>query len=452
MGNVQLEKEVKRAVIIAAGKGTRIGAFTRGVPKTLTKFLGMSLLERIVKTVFSCGVEEVIVVTGFGSEHIEEKVKKSRGNIKIVFNDEWEKSNGVSLLKAKEFLGTEPFFLLMSDHIFEPEMLELLRRNYRKGYSFLCIDRNLNEVFDIKDATKVKIEGDGLKDIGKNIEDYNAVDTGVFLLEAAFLENLEEIYREKKDCSITDGVKRAINKGKMKGVDITGRFWIDIDTEEDLKEAKRRFVKRFLYKSTDGIISRNINRKISTLISVPLSSLRFHPDAFTIIVCVTGLLASYFISSSKHIHIILGGILYQLSSILDGVDGELAKMLMKSSKRGEWFDTISDNIVYLAFTAGLLAGVWKTHGLMGLILGLFALSGVITFLTISYIKLIRREMGGSLVFLHRGKLNFLQMMLKRDFFAFIFMLLSFFNMRFLMLLLTFFGAWGGVFWHFLKKE
>lgn len=449
-----MHKSVNKGVVVAAGKGTRIGAFKRGVPKTLTVFLGIPLLERIIKTLEREGINEIIVVTGFGKEHVEQYFKKINSGTKIttIYNDEWEKSNGISVLKVKEYVGDEPFLLVMSDHLFDAKILKKLNREYQKGFCYLCVDKNIEGVFDIDDATLVKVEGSQINDIGKRIKEFNAVDTGVFLIDKTFIQGLEEIYKNKGDCTITDGVKYCISKGKMNAVDVTGEFWIDIDTAEDLKEAKRRFVKRYLYKESDGIISRNLNRKISTLISIPLSRIGINPDVVTLFVGILGLMSGYFASLGKHYFIAIGGILYQLTSILDGVDGELAKMLLKSSRKGEWIDTISDNLTYLAFTAGLTVSASKYYETEGLIIGLLALASLFLFLFISYVKLLKYDLGGSLVAMHSSSRPSLwENLLKRDFFALLFMVLSLFNMVLPILIFTFLGSFSGVIWHLVKS-
>ncbi len=440
---------MKKAVILAAGKGTRIGAFDKGEPKCLTRFLGLPIIERTIKNLEQAGIQEIIIVTGFAQDILLRHLSKieTKCRLQTVHNSEWEKSNGVSLLAAEHIVADERFILIMSDHLFEPEILNKLLKQPITEDSYLCIDSRVEEIFDIEDATKVKVVNSQIVKIGKEIQDFNAVDTGVFLLHPLFVKTLREIYQQKGDCSITEGVRAMINKGFMKAVDVTGLFWMDIDTKKDLAEARRRFIKKFLYKPTDGIISRRLNRPVSTFISTRLARFKINPNLMTLFSAVVGILSAWFVSRGNYLSVAAGGLLYQAASVIDGIDGELAKMLYKNSRTGEWLDTFADNLTYVAFTFGLMWAAWRIHGEAGLVTGAFATVGVILFLVFSYAKLIREKSGGSLLAIHANPRGFWQSLLRRDFFAFLFMWLSLLHQVFLMTALTAAGAWAGVIWH-----
>ena len=96
-------------------------------------------------------------------------------------NPDYHKSNGVSALKARNALH-DNFLLLMADHLFEPETARMMvRQHLAPGEVILGVDPKLDRIFDIDDATKVRRCGDRIVDIGKEIEEYDAIDTGMFL-------------------------------------------------------------------------------------------------------------------------------------------------------------------------------------------------------------------------------------------------------------------------------
>lgn len=246
-----------KALILAAGEGSRLNSKR---PKPLVELLGLSLIERVILASKKAGISDFVVVTGYLGDKLMNKLGNGERlgvNITYVHNEEWEKENGVSALKAKKYLDGEKFLLLMADHVFDYKILNSLKN---KDGCFICVDKNLESIYDLDEATKVKIEG-SIKDIGKNIKDYNAVDCGIFLFDSSFFDALEKCVREGKD-RLKDAVKYMAERGEINYFDITGSFWIDIDTKEDLNFAKQKILSS-LTKESDGFISRELNRKIS---------------------------------------------------------------------------------------------------------------------------------------------------------------------------------------------
>jgi choline kinase len=102
----------------------------------------------------------------------------------------------------------------------------------------LAADRKIDSIFDLDDATKVKIEGDQLIAIGKQLDDYNAIDTGMFLCSDEIFTYLEAAQRDG-DCSLSDGVRLMAADGKVRAVDIGDAWWQDVDTPEMLARAEQ---------------------------------------------------------------------------------------------------------------------------------------------------------------------------------------------------------------------
>ncbi|HIC85207.1 MAG TPA: nucleotidyltransferase, partial [Desulfobacterales bacterium] len=91
-----------QCLILAAGKGSRLSG--KGQPKPLVSFLGLPLVERTILTAKSCGIQEFCVVTGFEGEKVRSFLStlqdKHKVSIVSIVNEEWEKENGISVLKA----------------------------------------------------------------------------------------------------------------------------------------------------------------------------------------------------------------------------------------------------------------------------------------------------------------------------------------------------------------
>ena len=137
----------------------------------------------------------------------------------FVENPEYHKSNGISALKAKDEIH-ENFLLLMADHIFEPETAKvLLKQPLAPGEVILAVDPNIDRVFDLDDATKVRREGDRIVDIGKEIANYDALDTGMFLCSPALFDRLESATRDG-NCSLSDGMRQLARERSLRALEI----------------------------------------------------------------------------------------------------------------------------------------------------------------------------------------------------------------------------------------
>ncbi len=335
-----------KAVILAAGKGERLSqGEDKSKPKPLIPLLGLSLIERAILSVKKGGIYDFVIVVGYRSEevvkYVEEKQKRLGVNLDFVDNEEWKKGNGVSVLKAREKLKDENFVLLMCDHVFDLSILkELLEYAKNRGDKcVLCVDKPEN-VFDLEDATKILLERNKPKAIGKGIKNYNAVDCGLFYCTPAIFNALvEEIGKGKYELS--DAVQCLIDSDNLEVFDVHGRFWCDIDTQESLKYAKNKMLKS-LEKPTDGIISRYINRKFSTKIFTPLILKIYKevtPNQVSLLSFGVAVISALLFLLC---HPVIGGFLIQLSSILDGCDGEIARLKNMSTGIGGFIDAILD--------------------------------------------------------------------------------------------------------------
>ena len=225
------------AVILAAGEGLRLRDEDAPLPKPMTHLLGMSLLERTMVTCREAGVEQFFVIVGFMKdvlmEHIQTLGEKHGLEVKAVENPNWELGNGTSASACAPHIKG-PFFIMMCDHLFEPPILEhLVAADDGTEACYLAVDRRIDTLFYIDDGTKVQIDGNIIKDIDKGLQDFNAIDTGFFLCRP-FLFSALEGARKQKDYSLSGGIRQLIAGSRMRGVDVSGCFWHDVDTPEAL--------------------------------------------------------------------------------------------------------------------------------------------------------------------------------------------------------------------------
>ena len=393
-----------KAVILAAGKGERLSkgkSKLNAKPKPLIPLLGLSLIERTILSAKESGIYDFVIVVGHRSEevvkYVEAKQKRLGVNIDFVENEEWEKGNGLSVLKAKEALKEEDFVLLMCDHVFDSSILNDLLAKARRNKGdkcILCVDKPEN-VFDLDDATKILLERNKPKAIGKKIENYNAVDCGMFYCTSEVFDALEKEIGEGK-YELSDAVQCLIDSDKLEVFDIGGRFWCDIDTPDSLEYAKLRMLKS-LEKPTDGVISKYFNRKVSRRITARIVNRNLTPTQITIISFLIALVAAAFFFLGEYKYLVIGGILAQASSIIDGCDGEVARLKFLTTDYGAFVDSVLDRYADAIIILGLIFGYWLLNGSISVwIIGLFAVLGsfMISYTNAKYEGVFEKPGGG----------------------------------------------------------
>ena len=367
-----------KCLIIAAGRGTRLSA--KDDSKPLIPLLGLSLIERVILTAKKGGLTDFYVVTGYNGEKVRRFLDRfsQRRDIKIthIINDDWEKENGISVLKAKDTLK-ENFILLMSDHIFDESIIvKLKNEKIADDEVMLVVDYNIktNKLVDINDVTKVIVEDDRILDIGKDTKKYNAYDTGIFLCSPAIFNAIEKS-SGNGDTSLTGGIRILAKKGKAKALNIKDDFWIDVDDEKAFKKAEDKLLAT-LEKPSDGPISRYLNRPLSIRISKYLVKTSISPNFISVLSFILCCIGAFFFFLGKYTFLLWGAILAQAASIIDGCDGEIARLKFQETEYGAWFDAVLDRYADAFLLFGLTYYVYFLSGnLLYLFIGFLAIIG-----------------------------------------------------------------------------
>ena len=337
-------------LIIAAGKGSRLQQ--RGDSKPLVPILGIPLIERVIRSAMEAGADEFYVVIGYQGERVRLFLERLADRLVIritpLLNDDWDKENGVSILKARDVLR-EPFLLLMADHLFDPNLVRpLTTMTLGDGEVVLVVDRNTrNPLVDMEDVTRVKVEDNGpmerkkIRDIGKGLADFNGFDTGIFLCSPAIFKALEQSKEKDGDATLSGAVRLLAAAGHAKAIPTDG-FWIDVDDPAAFQKAEQALLKRLRDKPNDGPVARYLNRPLSVWISRYLVQRNVTPNQISLFSFLCSLLAAGLFALGGYFALFLGGVLAQFASIIDGCDGEVARLKYQSSDFGGWFDAVLD--------------------------------------------------------------------------------------------------------------
>jgi 1L-myo-inositol 1-phosphate cytidylyltransferase len=219
-----------------------------GVPKPLVPLCGVPLLEHVMMSSQEAGISRFVIVVGYRADLIRRwfDVRSPSGiSVTLIESPDYYRGNGASALAAKGTLHN-PFLLLMADHIFEPRTARMLvRQPIADDEVILAVDPKIDQVFDLDDATKVQCEGDLIVNIGKEIADYDALDTGMFLASPVLFDRLE-VASTNGNCSLSDGMRRLGQERRLRAFDIGDGHWQDVDSPEALSHAEDIFDRDFL--------------------------------------------------------------------------------------------------------------------------------------------------------------------------------------------------------------
>jgi choline kinase len=199
------------------------------------------LLTRTLESAHRAGIAEAHVVLGFDADSVRALAERSAPaglTLHFHLNRDWHEENGLSVLAAQDGVNHQPFALMMGDHIVEPEALgRLIDTAPAPDQTLLCIDRRPCDADTAAEATKVRLDGDRVRAIGKTLDPYDALDTGLFVCHATIFAALEE-ERARGDSTLSGGVRRLARQGLVRAVDIGDARWYDIDTVADAAAAE----------------------------------------------------------------------------------------------------------------------------------------------------------------------------------------------------------------------
>ena len=242
-----------KAIILSAGRGTRLGSITKTQPKCLLPVCGEeSLLEYQLHTLAAAGVSEACVVVGHGAEYVESMlrdVKVPRMHVRTLYNPFFDTSdNLMSCFLVREEMK-QPFILLNGDTLFETRVVDRLLASPPASLT-LAVNHKSGGAYDADDM-KVSLDGTRLRAVSKKLPlavvDAESIGLMIFRGDgpAHFRRALELAAREpgaKKAwyLSVVDALART---DRVETVSISGLRWWEVDCREDLEEARRGLAK-----------------------------------------------------------------------------------------------------------------------------------------------------------------------------------------------------------------
>ena len=238
-----------KAIILAAGVGSRIRPLTDNCPKSLLKINGKTILEMMLSHIQACGINEVVFVLGYLQNQIKDYVKTQFPDLIVQFitNEKYEVTNtGYSLMLTKDFVQDSTFIKFDADVVFDINILtSLIASEYD---NCLCIDKNIN-----LDAEEIKViikDDNRVVKASKTVNPVDAIgesigiekisgETACTLFNELELMMKDEQYHQEY---YEAAYERLIEKDvPFHALDISGLKWTEIDTQEDFMLAENIF-------------------------------------------------------------------------------------------------------------------------------------------------------------------------------------------------------------------
>jgi L-glutamine-phosphate cytidylyltransferase len=239
-------KPVDRAIILSAGKGSRLLPLTTDRPKCLIELSGRTLLEWQLDTLLTAGISEMVVVAGFGVELVENVLARrcaQRGNVSVIFNPFYHVADNLGSAWTARSAMDRDFLLLNGDTLVPPALVTGLLGAAQKPIT-LAVDTK--EQYDADDM-KVLCQGDRLVRVDKGLAagNYNAEAIGLARFighgRTAFRETVEQMMRTPQGTSqfYLRAIDRLADTGIVHAAQIGGQEWVEVDYPADLEIARQ---------------------------------------------------------------------------------------------------------------------------------------------------------------------------------------------------------------------
>jgi choline kinase len=232
-----------KAIILAAGRGTRMASYTNASPKSLLEFKGEALLSRQLRSFSDAGINDFVIVGGYMFDKMAAFVKASSHRIHLLANPFYTVTNSIaSLWFAREYLDGD-IFITNGDTYFQKEIFTKLLEN-ESEYVF-----GVDESKRVDADYRVTLCENEILDMGKDIADIDVMAEyiGIALIRGKGVS----LFRDLLEKAINAGnfnlwwedlfVELMSKSQKISYVDVTGDFWFEVDEAKDYRKYQRYF-------------------------------------------------------------------------------------------------------------------------------------------------------------------------------------------------------------------
>ncbi|NIU82982.1 MAG: NTP transferase domain-containing protein, partial [Candidatus Thorarchaeota archaeon] len=250
-----------KAVVLAAGKGTRLRPLTSNRPKSLLPIGGAPLLSHLLNRLKEVGIKEVLIVTNFKEEMIREFYHQNPiSNLSVNFiKQEREVGTADAFNTARRYVSEE-FLGIYGDLFISHNVLDRVLKNHNKGENLICSVH----VDNPSRYGVLKVENDKVVEIvekpAPGEEPSNLANAGIYFLNDKIFEYVDEtVPSEREEYEITDTLRAMVRKGEViRNIEISRDEWLDVGLPWSLLEANERALSSES-RRIEGLVEENVS-------------------------------------------------------------------------------------------------------------------------------------------------------------------------------------------------
>lgn len=232
---------------MAAGLGTRFGRMTETMPKGFVEVGGKSMIERSVETLLACGIERIIIGTGYKKGKYED-LQRKYPQIETCFSPRYAETNSMyTLWNTRQIVGDDDILLLESDLVFEEKAIRSLQESAMENVMLVASVTKFQDQYYVESN-----DDDVLTACSTNRSEVNVKGefVGIHKLSNTFYRKMCEKYAKVKEEKPKLGYEYmllAMSKEviPVHVLKIDGLWWYEIDDEQDLKYAEEKIIMNF---------------------------------------------------------------------------------------------------------------------------------------------------------------------------------------------------------------
>ncbi|NQZ75000.1 MAG: phosphocholine cytidylyltransferase family protein [Ekhidna sp.] len=237
-----MTKTIETAVILAAGRGTRLQPYTFDIPKGFMPVGDEKLIERSVRLLKKNGIKNIIIGTGHLHEHYE-KFAKDNG-LTTFLSPEYASTGSFHTLIQGSHLIEGDFLLLESDLLYHSLAIESLLEDERR---VLILTSGFTQS---NDEVYVEVQDKLLVNLSKKKEELNSIDAelvGIWKISSDLLKKLKEHHQNASDGRNKDyeiAIAKLSNEYSVGVLKLEDLAWCEIDNQDHLERAKEKILPR----------------------------------------------------------------------------------------------------------------------------------------------------------------------------------------------------------------
>ena len=355
------------AIVVAAGIGiedTDLSTYGN------IEFGALPQIKRLVITAQRAGISRFTIIT----EDPDSPLKDLLAHDKRI-------ESSITWTTTQENIAFEdiPYLIIQSNLLTTPQALsDFIDQETEKAEIYILTDTS-NDLW-------VKTNKDQVEEMAPN----GGKAVGAFIASG---EMLKAYFADSK--SLYNMIPELINEGRAKYRKFSGKYWMRLNEDPNAAKNAEDLIFNYVGKTATGWISININSKFSLPTSRQLIKTPLTPNMISIGINIIGSFCGLFYALG---HPVIGALFMHIATVLDRCDGEVARVKLMETKKGQWVDTVSDQFTVLSFLIGVPLGYYLiSHKPIALILGGINVSIFLFFVMWSFYFLTRYTNSGSLV-------------------------------------------------------